>query len=84
MLVKLKNYEADPYFLQNFQSNTTVYQIIHAFCKICVLEIFVMIFRMANNFRFTTLTKHVNNETNWRIALEILKKIWISLMFIWL
>ena len=35
-----------------------------------------------NNFRFTTLTKHVNNQTNCCIALEKLKKIWICLVFI--
>ena len=35
-----------------------------------------------NNFRFTTLTKHGINYTNCCIALEILKKIWISLVFI--
>ena len=28
-----------------------------------------------NNFRFVTLTKHVNNQTNCRIDLEKLKKI---------
>ena len=28
-----------------------------------------------NNFRFATLTKHVNNQTNCRIDLEKLKKI---------
>ena len=34
-----------------------------------------------NNFRFTTVTKQVNNQTNCRIALEKLKKIWICLIF---
>ena len=37
-----------------------------------------------NNFRFTTLTKHVNNQTNCRITLEKMKKIWICLVFIYL
>ena len=32
-----------------------------------------------NNFRFATLTKHVNNQTNCRIDLEKLKKIQIHL-----
>ena len=35
-----------------------------------------------NNFRFTTLTKHVNNQTNCRITLEKMKKIQIFLIFI--
>ena len=35
-----------------------------------------------NSFTFTNLTKPVNNQTNCRIALEILKKIWISLLLI--
>ena len=33
-----------------------------------------------NNFMFKTLTKHVKNQTNCRIALEKLKKIWICLI----
>ena len=37
-----------------------------------------------NNFRFTTLTKHVNNQTNYRITMEKMKKIWICLVFIYL
>ena len=72
-IVQLNKYETDPYFLQNFQSNTTVCMIIHMACKIYVPEIvFVLIFRMANNFRFTTLTKHVNNCS---ISLEKMKKV---------
>ena len=35
-----------------------------------------------NNFRFTTLTKYVNNQTNCHIALEKLKKIWSRLVLI--
>ena len=35
-----------------------------------------------NNFMLTNLTKRVNNQTNCCIALEILKKIWICLIFI--
>ena len=35
-----------------------------------------------NNFRYTTLTKQGNNQTNCRIALERLKKIRICLVFI--
>ncbi len=33
-------------------------------------------------YGFTTLTKHGNNQTNWCITLENLKKIWICLVFI--
>ena len=36
--LQLNQYETDPYFLQFFQSNTTVYLIIYVFCKICVQE----------------------------------------------
>ena len=31
--LQLNEYETDPYFLQNFQSNTTVCLIIHVFCN---------------------------------------------------
>ena len=42
--------------------------------------------KLLNNFRFTqhgftTLTKHRNNQTNWRITLENLKYIWICFVF---
>ena len=48
ILLQLNKYETDPYFLQNFQSNTTVCLIIHAFCKVCEREIvFVLICRTA-------------------------------------
>ena len=44
--VQLNEYETDPYFLQNFQSNTRVCLIIHAFCKVYKREIvFVLICR---------------------------------------
>ena len=35
-----------------------------------------------NNFTFANLTKHVNNQTNFRVPLEILKKIWICLVYL--
>ena len=41
-------------------------------------------FANKNNFRFTTLTNQVNNQTNCGITLEKLKKIWICLEFIYL
>ena len=45
-LVKLNKYETDPYFLQNFQSDTTVCLIIHMVCKGYKHEIvFVLIWR---------------------------------------
>ena len=44
--LQLNKYETEPYFLQFFQSNTTVCLIIHAFCKVYEREIaFVLICR---------------------------------------
>ena len=37
-----------------------------------------------NNFRFTTLAKHVNSQTNCCISSEKVKKIWICLVLIYL
>ena len=37
--VQLNEYEADSYFLQNFQSNTTVCLIIREFCQSCDPEV---------------------------------------------
>ena len=34
-----------------------------------------------DNFTFVNLTKRMNNQTNCSIALEILRKIWICLVF---
>ena len=58
----------------------------------CVFTRFVRLYDMKlfcknanqnkNNFRFTTLTKHMNNQTNCCITLEKIKKIWICLVFI--
>ena len=40
---------------------------------------------MQNNLRFTTLTKHMNNQTNCPFNLENLKKTWNSLVFnVWI
>ena len=80
-MLQQNDYKTDLYLHQNFQSNTTVCLIIHAFCKICIREIgFVLIFRTTNNFRFTTLTKHVNNQTICGIALEKPNQRFISQM----
>ena len=37
-LIQLNEYKTDPYFLQNFQSNTTACLIMYVFGKICVEE----------------------------------------------
>ena len=48
---QLNEYETNPYFLQFFQSNTTVCLIIHLFCKSCEHEIvFVLICTLAEQF----------------------------------
>ena len=49
--------------------------LIHAFCKICEREFGFFILVLVsnshkNNFKFTNLRKHMNNQTNWRIALK--------------
>ena len=45
-LLQLNKYKTDPYFLQDFQSNTMVCLIIHAFCKVYKCEIvFILICR---------------------------------------
>ena len=50
-LVQLNKYETDQYFLQLFQSTTTVCLIIHVFCKSCEPEIvFVLIFTIPEQF----------------------------------
>jgi hypothetical protein len=50
-IVQLNESETDPYFLQFFQSNTTVCLIIHVFCKSCEFEIvFVLICTLAEQF----------------------------------
>ena len=38
-MLQLNEFETDPCFLQNFQSNMTVCLIIHMFCKNCEPEI---------------------------------------------
>ena len=48
---------------------------IYAFCKSCEIGcereiVFVYDFDFVNNFRFATITKHVNNHTNCLIVLE--------------
>ena len=61
--------------------------LIHTFCKIGEHEIVLQECKSnqnKNNFMFTTLTKHVNNQTNCCIALEKLKKIWIWVVLIYL
>ena len=71
--VQLNEYVTDPYFLQDFQSNTTVCLIIHMFCKSCEPDSSAN--QNKNNFTSANLTKRGNNQTNCGIALEILKKI---------
>ena len=60
--------------------------LIHAFCKICESEIvfvyFLERFLVLIFLELTTLTKPMNNQTNSRIALEKLKKIWIYLTIV--
>ena len=75
--VQLNKYAIEPYFLQNFQSNTTVCLIIPMFCKSCEPKIVLPVLKIKTK----TITKSVNNQTNCRIAVEILKKIWICLEF---
>ena len=49
--LQLNEYETELYFLQLFQSNTTVCLIIHVFCKSCEHEIvFVLICTLAEQF----------------------------------
>ena len=51
LLGQLNKYETDPYFLQFFQTNTTVCLIIHVFCNSCEPEIvFVLICTLAEQF----------------------------------
>jgi hypothetical protein len=73
-LLLLNDYEADPYFLQLFQSNTTVCLIIYEFCKSCEP---VLICTLAEQF-------HVRKSyaTTRKSLLEILKKISNCLVFI--
>ena len=64
--------------------------LIYPFCKICEPgpehEIVFVMYKNENknkfSFRFATLTKHVNKQTNSLVALEKLRKIWIGLIFI--
>ena len=91
-ILQLNKYETDPYFLQIFQSNTSVCLIISVFCKscepICEPEITPVLYHLENlqkskqkqfHVQFTNLTKYGNEH---RHALEILKKIWICLAYI--
>ena len=48
--VQLNEYETDPYFLQIYQSNTTVCLIIHLFGKSCEPEIVFLICTLASQF----------------------------------
>ena len=59
-LVQLNKYETDPYFLQNFQSNTTVCLIIYTFCKVCEREIvFVLICRTGRTISGSQLLQNM-------------------------
>ena len=94
--IQLDKCKTEPYFLMIFQSNTLVCLIISVFCKscepICEPEITPVSYRLENlqkskqnnltfSVQFTNLTKRGNRHCR---ALEILKKIWICLVFIWL
>ena len=57
--IQLNEFETDPYFLQNFQSNATVL-IIHVFCKSCKPEIFLPVLQIKK--KSCSLTKPVNNK----------------------
>ena len=50
------------------------------------MKLFLLQKSKQKNFTFTfvsaNLTKHVNNQTNCRITLEKMKKIWICLIYI--
>ena len=73
-LVQLNEYETDQYFLQTFQSNTTVCLIIHAFCKIWEREIvFVLICRIARTISGSQLL-----QNTWIIkqTVVLLWKLW--------
>ena len=51
MKVLLNENKTDPVFFQFFLSNTTVYLIIHVFCKCCAPEIvFLLTFTFAEQF----------------------------------
>ena len=65
-------YKADPYFLQLFQSNTSVCLIITVFCKscepICELEITPVLYQLENqnknNFTFSVQFKNLTKRGN--------------------
>ena len=95
-LLQPNKYKTDLYFLQIFQSNMSFCLIISVFCKscetICEPEITLVLYHLENlqkskqnNFtfsvQFTNLTKRGYEH---RHALEILKKIWIWLAFMYI
>ena len=53
-------YEIEPYFLQFFQSNTTVCLIIHVFCKSCEPEI---VLKIKTVIKIKTKTIHKSYKT---------------------
>ena len=56
--VQLNKYETDPYFFQNFKSNTTVCLIIHAFCKVYEHEI-VLIWKTGRTISGSKLVQNL-------------------------
>jgi hypothetical protein len=46
LLLQLNEYETDPYFLQNFQTNTKFCLIIHMFCKSCEAKIVLAVLQI--------------------------------------
>ena len=61
-LIQLNEYETDPCFLQNFQSNTTICLIIHVFCKSCEPDIVLAVLQIK--------TKTISRS-------QTLQKVWI-------
>ena len=96
--LQLNKYETDPYFLQIFQSNTSVCLIISVFCKSCkpICEPEIVLKNFAGDFQVNPTDISCKNTfifsvhfTNYTIrgnkhchVLEILKKIWICLAYI--
>ena len=89
MFIPLNEHKTARYFLQNFRCTT---MLIYAFCKICKRKCkheIVFCHKNQNktisgsHLRSQILqNKYLNNQTNFHITLEKLKKIWIRLVFI--
>ena len=60
---KQKQYEKDQQFLQLSLSLITKYLLIYGFCTSCKLKLFLFLQNQQNNFRFTTCSKHINQQS---------------------